>query len=207
VKIYLIVNREFDQNCYCLFDESKEAVVIDPGSPLETIKSFLEKEELNLKAVLLTHGHFDHIISANELSAWSGAPIYASRSEARLLREPRLNLSIFGLGKPLSLIPGIWLDEGAEVKFGNESLTVINTPGHTPGGICFYNKDQGAIFTGDTMFWETVGRTDFNLSDGEALTRSIKEKLLPLPKDTVVYPGHGRPTDISHERMIHSEIS
>jgi glyoxylase-like metal-dependent hydrolase (beta-lactamase superfamily II) len=206
VRIYLIVNRELDQNCYVVFGESKEAVVIDPGSPIEAIRPFIEREGLDLRHILLTHGHFDHIISAQELSEWSKAPISASRAETRILREPKLNLSACAMGKAISLAPHILLDEGKEIAFGDERLIVLNTPGHTPGGVCFYSKANAALFSGDTLFWETVGRTDFSLSDGEALTRCINEKLLVLPEETVVYPGHGRPTDIGHEKMIHSKV-
>jgi glyoxylase-like metal-dependent hydrolase (beta-lactamase superfamily II) len=196
-----------DQNCYCCFDEfTKEAVVIDPGCPADIVIDFASKEGLAVKEILLTHGHFDHIISAEELSAWSGARICAGRAEAALLKDPKLNLSSMSHTRRISITPGHWLDDGEEVKFGNESLAVINTPGHSPGGVCFYSKAKQVLFTGDTLFWETVGRTDFALGNGEALTRAIKERLLVLPGETVVYPGHGRPTDINHENMIHKQI-
>ncbi|MDR1538523.1 MAG: MBL fold metallo-hydrolase [Clostridiales bacterium] len=207
MRIYLFVNREFDQNCYCVFDDTKEAVVIDPGCPADIVENFLAKESLTLKQILLTHGHFDHIISAEELSKWSGAPISASRAEASLLKDPKLNLSAYSFSRPITLMPGRWLDNGDSVLFGGETLLTIHTPGHSPGGVCFYSKEHHVIFTGDTLFWETVGRTDFNLSDGEQLTRCIYEKLLVLPGETVVYPGHGRPTDINHERMIHKQVN
>jgi glyoxylase-like metal-dependent hydrolase (beta-lactamase superfamily II) len=207
VKVFLVVSREYDQNAYCCFDpEAREGVIIDPGLNCEGIVSFLNAELITVTAILLTHGHYDHILSARRVSNFTKAALYAHRLEAELLADPLMNLSeVFGNEK-MSLCVEKQFEDGDEIRVGNETLRVIHTPGHTPGGVCFYNERDSIIFTGDTLFWETVGRADLPLGDGYTLTRSVNEKLLILPGETVVYPGHGRPTDIRHEVMIHSRI-
>jgi glyoxylase-like metal-dependent hydrolase (beta-lactamase superfamily II) len=200
------VSRSYDQNCYFYFDETtREAVVIDPGQNFEGMITFLCANKLSVKAILLTHGHYDHILSAKKFSEYTKAQIYAHEAERELLLDPMINLSGIAGRETISLkiTP---LADAEEIRVGEDVLTVIHTPGHTQGGVCYYSEAQKLIFTGDTMFWESVGRTDLPTSDGEQLTRSIKEKLLALPADVIVYPGHGRPTDIEHERRIHEEI-
>jgi len=207
MKIFLVVSRENDQNTYCCFDPaSLEGVIIDPGVNCEGIVSFLNTEHIKVKAILLTHGHFDHIMSARRIADYTKADIYAHWQEMDLLSDPSLNLSEILGGVNMSLHDVKPLEDGETVSFGADALSVIHTPGHTPGGVCFYCEKDKVIFAGDTLFWESIGRTDLPLGDGVTLTRSIHDKLLALPGDTVVYPGHGRPTDIRHEVMIHSRI-
>ena len=207
MKINLVVSREYDQNAYCCFDpEAKEGVIIDPGLNCDGIVSFLNAEQINVKAILLTHGHYDHILSARRISDYTKADLCAHRMEVPVLEDPAVNLSIMRDVEKMSLHMDKLLEDGDEIHFGKEVFRVIHTPGHTPGGVCYYNEREKTIFTGDTMFWESIGRADLPLSDGQELTRSIKEKLLILPGDTTVYPGHGRPTDINHETMIHRRI-
>jgi len=195
MKIFLVVSREFDQNAYCCFDPiTLDGAVIDPGQNCEGIVSFLNAERVAVKAILLTHGHYDHIMSARRIADYTKAGLYAHLLESELLADPRLNLSnVFGNEK-MSLRADKSLGDGEEIRFGNESLRVIHTPGHTPGGVCFYNARDKAVFTGDTIFWETTGRSDLPLGDGFTLTRSIQDKLLTLPGDTIVFKKyfHGR---------------
>jgi len=207
LKVYLIVSREYDQNTYCCFDPiSLEGVIIDPGANCEGIVSFLNSEKIMVKAILLTHGHYDHITSARRIADFTKADIFAHSLEKDLLADPALNLSEAMGGEKMALRAEKPLNDGDIFRFGDCSLRVIHTPGHTPGGICFYSEIDKILFTGDTLFWESIGRTDLPLGDGVTLTRSIHNKLLPLPGDVTVYPGHGRPTDIKHELMIHSRI-
>jgi len=207
MRIYLVVSREYDQNTYCCFDpESKEGVVIDPGLNCDGIISFLNTEQIDVKAILLTHGHYDHILSVRRIADFTKADICAHSLEAEVLVDPRLNLSVLRDVEKMSIQVERFLEDGDEITFGSETFKVIHTPGHSPGGACYYNEREKVIFTGDTMFWETVGRTDLPMGDGRLLTKSVKEKLLVLPGETTVYPGHGRPTDISHEVMIHRRI-
>ncbi|MDR1560685.1 MAG: MBL fold metallo-hydrolase [Clostridiales bacterium] len=207
MKVFLVVSREYDQNAYCCFDpETREGVIIDPGFNCEGIVSFLNTERIAVKAILLTHGHFDHIMSTRRVSDFTKAELYAHRLESELLADPLTNMSEASGNGRMSLCAEKQLEDGDGIRFGNETLRVIHTPGHTPGGVCFYSESDKIIFTGDTLFWETVGRTDLPFGDGYTLTRSINDRLLTLPEETIVYPGHGRPTDIRHEAMIHSRI-
>lgn len=207
MKVFLIVTRELDQNCYCCFDENaREGVIIDPSLNWDGIVTFLDKEKLEIKAILLTHGHYDHIMSAQRLRDLTHTQVYAHRDDAEVMADPRLNLSGMMSSSPLSLTPDKLLADGDEITFGSESLRVLHTPGHTPGGVCFYSAAHSLVFSGDTLFWESVGRTDFPRGDGRQLTESVREKLLTLPDDTIVYPGHGRPTDIGHERVLHEKV-
>ena len=207
MKVFLVVSKEYDQNTYCCFDPAaSEGVVIDPGANHEGVVSFLNAEKLHIAAVLLTHGHYDHVMSARRIADFTKAGIYAHRSEADLLADPILNLSVTLGGEKAALHIDKPLIEGDEIHFGDSALTVIHTPGHTPGGVSFYSEKDKVIFTGDTLFWESIGRTDLPLGDGVTLTKSIFNRLLVLPGDTTVYPGHGRPTDIRHEAMIHRRI-
>ncbi|MDR0999829.1 MAG: MBL fold metallo-hydrolase [Clostridiales bacterium] len=207
MKVFLVVTREYDQNCYCCFDQStKEGVVIDPGLNHEGIVSFIRGEEIKIKYILLTHAHFDHISGASEIKDYTNAPIVGHPSDAEILYDPKLNLSGGSYGSEISLSFDYLVSDGDVIAASGIELKVVATPGHTPGGLCFYSPQDSMIFTGDTLFWESVGRTDLPLGDGRLLTRSIKEKLLTLPGDTIVYPGHGRPTDIKHERGIHQSM-
>jgi glyoxylase-like metal-dependent hydrolase (beta-lactamase superfamily II) len=205
VTVYLLANNEYDENCYCVLDNGHHCLVIDPGCQAQSVKDFLREEEAELRGILLTHGHFDHITSAQELSEWAGVPIIAAKAEAALLKDPSLNLSAFALNKGISLVPTRLVEDGETIDILYEPLQVIATPGHTPGGVCYYMEDDGIVFTGDTLFREAVGRTDFPLSDSEALTKSINERLFVLPPKTEVYPGHGRSTYIAHERKVHGQ--
>ena len=207
MKIFLVVSREFDQNAYCCFSsESREGVIIDPGFNCEGIVSFLNTEQIVVKAILLTHGHYDHILSAHRIRDYTKADLYAHQMESKLLADPYLNLSESFFSEKMSLHAEKLLVEDDKICFGSETLRVIYTPGHTSGGVCYYHERDKVIFTGDTLFWESVGRTDLPSGDEHTLRRSIKDKLLTLPGDTIVYPGHGRPTDIGHEAMIHARV-
>ena len=207
MKIFLVVSREYDENAYCCFDpQALEGVIIDPGANYDGIASFVNTEKIKVKSVLLTHGHFDHVISARRASGYGKADIFAHSLERELLADPYLNLSVALGGKRMTLRMEKPIEDGDVISFGEDTLKVIHTPGHTPGGVCFYSEKDAAIFTGDTLFWESIGRTDLPLGDGVTLTRSIYDRLFVLPGATVVYPGHGRPTDIDHEMKIHRRI-
>lgn len=182
-------------NCYILAASSASgAIVIDPGAEAEKISARLKELGLKIKYIVNTHGHIDHI-GANESLA---APIYIHRLDAAFLGDPQLNLSAM-LGLPLSLDGEIMpLEEGQRLEVGDIALEVIHTPGHTPGGVCL---NAGKFcFTGDTLFAQGVGRTDIPSGSEEKLTKSIK-KLMRLPDETVIYPGHGPTSTIGQERQ------
>lgn len=182
-------------NCYIIADPAaKDACLIDPGAEGKTVKDILHKEKLNLKFIINTHGHGDHI-GAN---SYFSSPIYIHRLDADFLTNPDLNLSssfMFGFTSPGA---SRLLEDGDELELGSLRLEVIHTPGHTPGSVSV--KVDGLVFTGDSLFAGGVGRTDFSYGDSEALLKSIRRKLFILEDDTVVYPGHGEPSTIGKEK-------
>lgn len=188
-------------NCYIgANEETKEAVIIDPGDNAAFLANCMDGMGLDLKAILLTHAHFDHILAVPELKAKYDVPIYVSRLDAPMLSDADLNLG--GVEIQLS-DDDVLLDGGEVLNIAGMEFQVIATPGHTPGGLCFYLEDDKVLFAGDTMFRYSWGRTDFPGGSEEALMSSIREKLLPLPEDTMVYPGHEGATRIGDERKLH----
>jgi hydroxyacylglutathione hydrolase len=184
-----------ETNCYIFGDEdSKEVVLIDPGADPALIKNYIKKDALKLKYIINTHGHGDHIGANSQFDA----PVLIHKADGDFLEDPGLNLSSsfgFNIIAPKA---SQFLSEADVIKVGKVGLEVIYTPGHTPGGICL--KYEDVIFTGDTLFFEGVGRTDIPNTSWEKLLRSIKYKLMTLPDSCRVYPGHGPETTIGHER-------
>lgn len=187
-------------NCYlAVNEETKQAVVVDPAACPPSLMNRIEEEGLEITAILLTHGHFDHIMGLDGLLKEYDVPVYVHEYDREIMTNPRLNLSS-------SYTSGYTFD-GAEYIHGGETLRfagydfeVFHTPGHTPGCCCYYVKAEGVLFSGDTLFAGSVGRSDFPGSSASELIRSVREKLLPLPDDTHVYPGHMGETMIGHER-------
>ena len=188
-------------NCYIVHDENKEAVIIDPGENAKGIINQLEKTGAAPVAILLTHGHFDHITAVPELiEKYPDIPIYAYEKERALLEDAGLNESA-GMGRGgISLDNVHYLEDGAELTLLGETWKLIATPGHTIGSCCYYVESASALFSGDTLFAGSYGRTDLPTGSQSAIVRSIKEKLLVLPPDDQVYPGHEDFTTIEQER-------
>jgi hydroxyacylglutathione hydrolase len=193
--IYKIYIESVDTNCY-IFGSSKtrDAVIIDPGAEAEKIKAFIKRENLSPKCIINTHGHIDHIGANFEL----GLPVYIHGKDANFLTNPLLNLAPFYGKLKGSPKASRILKEGDEIDVSGIKLEVIHTPGHTPGGISLYH--DGVIFTGDTLFAQSIGRTDLPYGSANDITRSIKEKLFRLDDSTIVYPGHGDQTSIGFEK-------
>ena len=160
MKLFKHVVRNMDQNVYIYFDEnSKEGVVIDPGNDAEKVAAIIEENEVNVKAILLTHGHSDHTGAVNALKKKYNVPVAAHTWEVPVLEEESTSFnSMFGTDL---VVPDMLFNDGDEFKFEGCTLKVIHTPGHTQGGVCYYDKNTGALFTGDTLFYGSVGRTDF----------------------------------------------
>lgn len=187
-------------NCYFVYREgSKECVVIDAPDKGKEIAGTLKKHGFEVSAVLLTHGHFDHIWGASELRNATSAKIYALDKEQPLMEDATLNVSA-DCGRPTTLKVNRYLRDGEEIELAGIKFKVIATPGHTAGSCCFYVEEAGILVAGDTLFRESVGRTDLPTGSGATLERSVMEKLFVLPDETLVYPGHGDETDIGHEK-------
>ncbi len=187
-----------DNNAYIL-TSGKKALLIDAPPEGEKILQVLKLNKLELKYILITHGHTDHIASADFLKKETSAEIIVNEGEMKMFQKP-WNLLVL---RAKSFKPDILVSDGENIKIGTKkfvSLKVIHTPGHTQGSICFYEKKEKAVFTGDTLFYRTIGRTDFPGGNYKQLINSIKEKLFTLPENTKVYPGHGRPTIIKEEK-------
>lgn len=187
-------------NCYVLAsDTDRKAVVIDPGDDYEEIQSLLAEEELELGAVIFTHGHYDHTGAANELLSLHPAPTFVHPLDAPMLSDAFANLSATFDQRPQSVsIEWRPAQAGEDIRVGGVILGVLHTPGHTPGGISLVGG--GAVFCGDALFAGSIGRTDLLGGDHTTLIESIREKLLTLPDETIVYPGHGPATTIGIER-------
>ncbi|NJD02475.1 MAG: MBL fold metallo-hydrolase [Ruminiclostridium sp.] len=187
----------FASNCY-IIGANGEGVVIDPGADAGEISGAVDKLKLKIKYIILTHAHIDHIVSVDELRSILGAKVMLHENEARALANPFYNSSVlFGLKKVFKEADGV-LKDGDILEAGGLKFEIIHTPGHTPGGICIKVGDY--VFTGDTLFMMSVGRSDFGGGDQDQLMDSIKNKLMILKDDTKVFPGHGTSTTIGHER-------
>ena len=188
-------------NCFFFYDrDSGAGIVVDPGDEADKLIRYVEEKDLKLEAILLTHGHFDHIMAVEDLRKRWDVPVLASQEERTVLENPQINLSI-QLGKPLSLTADRYLSDGEELELMGQRMKCILTPGHTCGGMCYYFPKQGVLFSGDTLFQESVGRSDFPTGSMSTLIRSIREKLWPLAPATKVYPGHGMMTSIESEKL------
>ncbi len=189
----------FDENCYVVSDDTGEGVVIDPGGMAKEILAYIREKKLSIQAVLDTHGHCDHIGANDAIRDETGAPLYIHKADAPMLSDMRLNLSAFMGFKALSRPAEHLLSEGDKISFGQSELEVIHTPGHTVGGVCFVG--DGVVFTGDTLFAGSIGRSDFPGGSEVELIGNIKKKLLALPDETKVYSGHGPSSEIGWERQ------
>ena len=206
MKIDRLILGAYQTNCYilCRSEAAQDCLIIDPGLEAGELIDFLEEYRLNPAAVVLTHGHIDHTAGAAVLREnFSDIKIYIHKLDAKMLTEPQSNLSalVGGLFSTPDIIGTDFLiEERSVIEQADIKLEVLHTPGHTLGGICLYSKDEGIVFTDDTLFADGVGRTDFPGGNMTQLVKSIKEKLLTLPNETVVYPGHGPVTTIVQEK-------
>lgn len=193
----------FQENCSIIWcDETKEAAFIDPGGEPELLKKAVEKLGVNIKQILLTHGHLDHVGAAVELAKHYDVKIIGSNQEDEFLFSGLLQQCIqFGFPYIEPFLPDHWLKEGDKIKVGNISLDVLYCPGHTPGHIVFINHPDKIAFVGDVLFNGSIGRTDFPRSNHADLISSIKHKLLPLGDDFIFVPGHGPMSSFGHERI------
>jgi len=202
-------------NCSILGDEaSGEAIVVDPGDEIPRILALLQLHKLTVKQILITHAHIDHIAGAARLQALTGAPVLYNQNDLPLVKMMAVQAGWLGVETPEVRPPDDTLDEGKVISIGavsngSPALTgsILHTPGHTQGSVCLYLPEQNLLLAGDTLFAGSVGRTDLPGGDGPMLLRSIHSKLLPLPDETVVLPGHGPKTTIGEERETNPFLS
>lgn len=189
-----------ETNCYLVWDdETRAGFLVDPGSDPERILEELKKREIRAEAILLTHGHFDHMLAVPELRKAFHAPVYAGEKEAALLGDPMLNLSYSYCGS-LSITADVLVKDGNELSLAGERVIVMETPGHTAGSVSYYLPDAKILFSGDTLFFETFGNTKLPTGSIRDVAVSVRALLQKLPDDTRVLPGHDRETTIAHEK-------
>lgn len=210
IKIGRMVLGVCQTNCYFIYrDGENDAIVVDPADKGADIYNTLRKNGFRVAGILLTHGHFDHIWgldglrdavnAAEETPGAEHVKVYACGAERELLKNAHMNVSKQA-GRAYTTYADEYVEDGQEITIAGMACKVIATPGHTAGGCCYYFQEAGILVAGDTLFAESVGRTDFPTGSMGTLVRSIKEKLFVLPDDARVYPGHGDSTTIGHEK-------
>ena len=193
-------------NCYfAINDDTKEVLIIDPGASAKQLAEKVKEQGLKPVAILLTHGHFDHIMGIDGFLSEFDVPVYVHEEDADAMEDPVLNQSStytsgYTFGKAL------YLRDRQTLELAGYTFQVIHTPGHTKGGCCYYVASEGVLFSGDTLFQNSVGRTDFVNSSTSDLVHSVREKLFLLPDDTMVYPGHMGETKIGHEKKYNPYV-
>lgn len=206
LKVQKFVVNMIEENCYVLSDESKEAVVIDCGilypEEADAFRSYINDNELKVTHLINTHCHFDHIFGDGFIYKTYNILPEMSRNEVQLYKQLPKQLEMF-LHRELPIIQppvGRIFDAGETITFGTHKLDIIATPGHTPGGVCFYCEEERILFSGDSLFYHEIGRTDFPGGNYDNLISSLKNNILTLPEDVTVCPGHGDTTTVGEEK-------
>lgn len=209
MKFEIVPVTPFAQNCTVLWcEETRRAAVVDPGGDVERIAAALERHGLTLERILLTHGHLDHVGGTVEMRERYGVPVEGPQEEDRFWLDglPR-QAQMFGFPHTDAFLPDRWLNDGDTVTVGNATLTVIHTPGHTPGHVVFFHAPSRLALVGDVLFAGSIGRTDFPKGDYQTLIASIKQRLFPLGDDVVFIPGHGPMSTFGDERADNPFVS
>jgi len=200
IKIITKVLGSVGTNCYFIVNVStKDTIIIDPADNPTAIESVVLENGLIPQAILLTHGHFDHILAANKIKEKYNIPLIACDKEKNVIENSSLNLSS-SFGRRVELKNVQYVQDTQLLDIAGFSIKVIHTPGHTEGSVCYYFSNEDVLISGDTLFCESIGRSDFPTGGLSQIIRSIKEKLFILPGKTIVYPGHGDSTTIEYEK-------
>ncbi|MBE5868543.1 MAG: MBL fold metallo-hydrolase [Lachnospiraceae bacterium] len=200
IKVARMVVGNLGTNCYLIYrEESKEAIIVDPADCGEQIFQKLQSQGFTVSAILLTHAHFDHVLGASDLRRVSGAKLYALEEERPLCENSETNVSAM-VGRPCTIRPNTYVVDGQELELAGMTCKVIATPGHTAGSCCYYFEEAEVLICGDTIFQESVGRTDLPTGSASQLVRSIRERIFTLPEETQLFPGHGDSTTVGHEK-------
>ena len=188
-------------NCYIVgCEQSREGIVVDPGGNVEKIAVIVAQHGLKIHTIINTHGHFDHLGGNRQALATFGARLLIHQADAPMLSKSAEVARMYGMPGDNSPEADAYLIDGMEIMFGTCRLKVLSTPGHTQGGCCLYFEDEHKVITGDTLFADSIGRTDLPGGSHEQLLNSIRTKLFTLPDDVIAYPGHGPETTIGHEK-------
>jgi glyoxylase-like metal-dependent hydrolase (beta-lactamase superfamily II) len=192
---------QLQTNVYIIADFSENTcILIDPAAEGKRIIKEIQNEGLEVKGILITHGHFDHIGAVNQLKTYYDVPVFAHESESNMMEDSQQNFSVYFLQRAIVSKADTFIEHGETINFGGElSFRCIEVPGHTANSICFYNENNHLLFSGDTLMAGAIGRTDFYQGASDTLINSIKDELMVLPKETKVYSGHGNSTNIGIE--------
>ncbi|RXK83488.1 MBL fold metallo-hydrolase [Filimonas effusa] len=204
IKVDAFTLNPFQENTYVLSNEKGEALIIDPGcyfsAEQDTIKSFIDESGLRPVQLLNTHCHLDHVFGNKWAAATWNLELYIHPEEEKMLKMAPESGARYGLTFDNYVGPVHFIAPGQEIVLGDDRLEILLAPGHSPGSLCFYSREQGFLIGGDVLFHESIGRSDLPFGNHEQLINSITTQLWPLPDETVVYPGHGPSTTIGHEK-------
>ncbi|USD66395.1 MBL fold metallo-hydrolase [Vibrio sp. SCSIO 43136] len=209
LKYQIVPVTSFSQNCSILWcDETMKGAVIDPGGDVKQLVAVIKELGVEVEKILLTHGHLDHVGGTEDLMREVGCPIIGPHKEDNFwLQGLEGQSQMFGFPRTEAFEPDQWLDEGDVVTVGNQTLSVLHTPGHTPGHVVFFSESAQRAFVGDVLFAGAIGRTDFPKGDFNTLIDSIKTKLWPLGKEVTFIPGHGPESTFGHERATNPFVA
>lgn len=206
IQVAVFIFNFIQVNTYVLYTPSKDCIIVDPGchssEELLTLTRFIDSNQLKPYAIVLTHPHIDHIVGVASVKAHYSIPVIAHVKSIEILNQTEQYAAAYGFDNVKNFLPDMYLNDLDEIYFGNTSLQVLYTPGHADGSICLYSKEDGIVVTGDVLFQHSVGRSDLPSGNHQLLIESIETKLLVLPDETVVYPGHGPKTTIGDEKKL-----